>query len=40
MPMERWLASALDYIPHWLDFQMRASQQPGCLVAIAHRGTR
>lgn len=39
MPMERWLASALDYIPHWLDFQMRASQQPGCLVAIAHRGT-
>ena len=36
--MERWLASALDYIPRWLDFQMRASQQPGCIVAIAHRG--
>src|SRR4029077_21246980 len=35
--MDRWLASALDYIPRWLDFQMQASQQPGCIVAIAHR---
>ena len=39
MPTERWLKPALDYIPRWLDFQMRASQQPGCIVAIAHRGT-
>ena len=36
--MDQWLRSALDYIPHWIEFQMRASQQPGCIVAIAHRG--
>ena len=36
--MDRWLAAALDYIPRWLDFQMLASQQPGCIVAIAYRG--
>jgi CubicO group peptidase (beta-lactamase class C family) len=36
--MERWLSSALDYIPEWLAFQMRASEQPGCIVAIAQRG--
>ncbi|MFL5085450.1 MAG: serine hydrolase domain-containing protein [Xanthobacteraceae bacterium] len=36
--MERWLGSALDYIPRWIEFQMRASQQPGCIIAIAHRG--
>ena len=35
--MDRWLSCALDYIPRWLDFQMQASQQPGCIVAIAHR---
>jgi CubicO group peptidase (beta-lactamase class C family) len=28
----------LDYIPRWLEFQMQgASQQPGCIIAIAHR---
>jgi CubicO group peptidase (beta-lactamase class C family) len=31
------LAPALDYIPRWLEFQMRLHQQPGCVVAIAHR---
>lgn len=36
--MDLWLKAALDYIHSWLDFQMRASQQPGCIVAIAHRG--
>jgi CubicO group peptidase (beta-lactamase class C family) len=35
--MDRWLGAALDYIPRWLEFQMQASQQPGCIVAIAHR---
>src|SRR6188508_395072 len=35
--MDRWLAAALDYIPRWIDFQMQASQQPGCIMAIAHR---
>jgi CubicO group peptidase (beta-lactamase class C family) len=36
--MEPWLKPALDYIPRWLEFQMQgASQQPGCIIAIAHR---
>src|SRR5947208_6931150 len=35
--MDRWLTSALDYVPRWIEFQMAASQQPGCIVAIAHR---
>src|SRR5947209_101011 len=35
--MEKWLKPALDYIPRWIEFQMAASQQPGCIVAIAHR---
>ena len=34
----RTLVAALDYIPAWLEFQMRLSEQPGCAVAIAHRG--
>jgi len=36
--MDRWLRSALDYIPRWIEFQMQISEQPGCIVAIAHRG--
>ena len=36
--MSRSLSAALDYLPHWLEFQMRLHQQPGCVVAIAHRG--
>jgi CubicO group peptidase (beta-lactamase class C family) len=36
--MDRWLSSALDYIPRWIDFQMRLAAQPGCVVAIAERG--
>src|SRR4029077_1531847 len=35
--MDRWLTPALDYIPRWIEFQMQASQQPGCIVAVAHR---
>lgn len=35
--MEKWLKPALDYIPHWIEFQMQASQQPGCIIAIAYR---
>ena len=34
-----WLAPALAYIPQWLGYQMRVSEQPGCAVAIAYRGT-
>jgi len=36
--MERWLEPALDYIPRWMEFQMRQSGIPGCAMAIAHRG--
>jgi CubicO group peptidase (beta-lactamase class C family) len=35
--MEKWLSCALDYIPHWIEFQARMLQQPGCIVAIAYR---
>jgi CubicO group peptidase (beta-lactamase class C family) len=33
-----WLAPALAYIPQWLDYQVRSSEQPGCAIAIAWRG--
>jgi CubicO group peptidase (beta-lactamase class C family) len=36
--MDAWLQFASDYICDWLEFQLLASQQPGCIVAIAHRG--
>src|SRR3546814_12628301 len=36
--MEDWLKAALDYVPRWLEHQMRASEQPGCVIAIARRG--
>jgi CubicO group peptidase (beta-lactamase class C family) len=36
--MEPWLQHAVDYIRDWLEFQLRASQQPGCMIAITHRG--
>jgi hypothetical protein len=36
--MEKWLGYALDYIPRWIEFQARMLQQPGCIIAIGHRG--
>ncbi|CAN5419488.1 serine hydrolase domain-containing protein [soil metagenome] len=36
--MDDWIKPATDYFRLWMDFQIRASQQPGCIVAIAHRG--
>jgi CubicO group peptidase (beta-lactamase class C family) len=36
--MEPWLQAAIGVIPGWIAFQMRARQQVGCLLAIAHRG--
>ena len=36
--MDGWLRAALDYIPDWIDFQLRLHDQPGCAIAIAHRG--
>ena len=34
---DKWLSAALDYIPPWIELQLRASAQPGCVVAIAFR---
>jgi len=36
--MATWLDAALDYIPHWLDYQMRQSEQPGCVIAVVQDG--
>ncbi len=36
--MEPWLRSAVDYIGDWLEFQLETSQQPGCIIAVVHRG--
>ncbi|MCY4478520.1 MAG: serine hydrolase [Rhodospirillales bacterium] len=36
--MDAWLKAAADYIPRWLEYQMRQSGQPGCVVALAHKG--
>jgi CubicO group peptidase (beta-lactamase class C family) len=36
--MESWLAAALDYVARWLDFQLRYTEQPGCVFAAAFGG--
>lgn len=36
--MDPWLRSAIDYIGSWIEFQLTTSQQPGVMIAIAHRG--
>lgn len=36
--MERWLKPALDYIPRWLEYQVRVMEQPGCAFAVAQNG--
>ena len=36
--MESWLKAAMDYIPGWLEYQMRLIDQPGCVVAVAYKG--
>jgi len=36
--MDEWLEPALDYVPQWLEYQMRESEQPGCVIAIVHKG--
>jgi CubicO group peptidase (beta-lactamase class C family) len=35
--MPDWLKAALDYIPSWLELQLRIFRQPGCVIAIAYR---
>lgn len=34
-----WLPHAIRYIADWLDYQMRVSELPGCVLAIAQAGT-
>src|SRR3954453_10445081 len=36
--MDKWLRSAIDYIGSWIEFQHTTIQQPGVIVAFAHRG--
>ncbi|QIG97362.1 MULTISPECIES: serine hydrolase domain-containing protein [unclassified Bradyrhizobium] len=36
--MSEWLASALDYIPIWVDYQRELSDQPGVSLAVAYKG--
>src|SRR5215467_8729346 len=36
--MEKWLPPALDYVEQWIDYQMRQTEQPGCVVAVARHG--
>ena len=36
--MDEWLKPALDYIPGWLEYQIRESEQPGCVIAVVHGG--
>jgi CubicO group peptidase (beta-lactamase class C family) len=33
-----WLPPALAYIPQWLGYQMRTTEQPGCAIAIGYKG--
>jgi hypothetical protein len=34
---DKWLSAAIDYIPAWIELQLRMSGQPGCVVAIAFK---
>jgi len=36
--MNAWLQTALDYILQWLEYQMRETEQPGCVIAVVHDG--
>lgn len=36
--MEKGLRAAMDYLPRWIEHQMRMVQQPGCAIAVVHRG--
>jgi CubicO group peptidase (beta-lactamase class C family) len=35
--MPAWLGAAVDYIARWIEFQMRQHEQPGCVIAVAHK---
>lgn len=36
--MDRWLAAALDYLPRWLEHQLRITEQPGLSMAVVKDG--
>jgi CubicO group peptidase (beta-lactamase class C family) len=36
--MDDWLKPALDYIPQWLEYQLRDTEQPGCVIAVLSKG--
>jgi len=36
--LDHWLKPALDYIPQWLEYQLRETEQPGCVIAVVHKG--
>ena len=36
--MPEWLPHAVRYLEQWLGFQMRLTEQPGCVLAVAHGG--
>ena len=36
--MHAWLRWALAHTGEWLDYRMRQTEQPGCVVAVAHKG--
>ncbi len=36
--MLEWLPDAARYAEHWLGYQMRMTEQPGCVLAVAHEG--
>lgn len=33
-----WVDAAVEYLPRWLEHQMRITEQPGCAIAVAHKG--
>lgn len=37
MTKGQWLKPALDYISRWVEFQVRQHEQPGAVIAIAHK---
>ncbi len=36
--MENWLKRTAAYVPTWIDYQLRSSNQVGCLLAIVYDG--
>jgi CubicO group peptidase (beta-lactamase class C family) len=36
--MDDWLKPALEYIPQWLEYQLRDTEQPGCVIAVLSKG--